>query len=54
MDTQNDGLEKVPPFENGNFGIFLVSISGVYIYKHMIYCSIPASSRQDVFVDFLK
>ena len=32
MDTQNDGLEKVPPFENGNFGIFLVSISGVYIY----------------------
>ena len=20
MDTQNDGLEKVPPFKNGNFG----------------------------------
>ena len=37
MDTQNDGLEKVTPFENGNFLIFLVSMldfRGVYTYKH--------------------
>ena len=23
MDTQNDGLEKVTPFRNGNFGIYV-------------------------------
>ena len=28
IDTQNDGLEKVAPFKNGNFGVSIVRFLG--------------------------
>ena len=38
MDTQNDGLEKVTPFKNGNFGYQFVRFLGCN-YKDRTFCA---------------